>query len=62
MQLSPGDLAQWSDTSNSWIITPGTYRIWVGDGSDVANLPLSQTLTLRSGALGINSGLTPYGS
>jgi beta-glucosidase len=62
MNLSLGDLAQWSEASNSWIITAGTYRIWVGDGSDVANLPLSETVTLRSGALGVNSGLTPYDS
>ena len=27
---TPGDLAQWSDASNSWIIAPGTYHIWVG--------------------------------
>jgi beta-glucosidase len=60
MHLTPGDLAQWSDDSNSWIITPGTYHLWVGDGSDPANLPLSGTINLRSGALGINSGLTPY--
>jgi beta-glucosidase len=60
LHLTPGDLAQWSDASNSWIIAPGTYHIWVGDGSDLANLPLSETVTLRSGALGVNSGLTPY--
>ncbi len=60
LHLTPGDLAQWSDASNSWIIAPGTYQVWVGDGSDLANLPLSETVTLHSGALGVNSGLTPY--
>jgi beta-glucosidase len=59
MHLTPGDMAQWSETSHSWIITAGLYRVWVGDGSDLANLPLSQTFSLRSGALGVNSGPGP---
>ena len=52
-------MAQWSETSHSWIITAGVYRVWVGDGSDLTNLPLSQAFSLRSGALGVDSGLTP---
>jgi beta-glucosidase len=59
LRLTPGDLAQWSDTANAWVIAPGTYRIWAGDASDGAHLPLSATATLSGATLGANSGPVP---
>jgi beta-glucosidase len=61
LRLTPGDLAQWSSAAHSWVITPGTYRIWVGDGSDPANLPLSATVSLTGATLPVSSGLSPGG-
>jgi beta-glucosidase len=57
LRLTASDLAQWSDSANSWIITPGTYRIWVGDGSDLANLPLSTNVSVAGAVLGVNASL-----
>ena len=59
LRLTPGDLAQWSDGAHTWVIAPGSYRVWVGDGSDVAHLPLSSTVPLAAATLGVNSGPAP---
>jgi hypothetical protein len=44
------------------VISPGTYHIYVGDGSDLANLPLSGTITATGTILGIDSGPAPSAS
>jgi beta-glucosidase len=56
LTLAPGDLATWDTTSHSWIVTGGTYRLYVGDGSDVANLPLTTTIPVAATTLGVDSG------
>jgi beta-glucosidase len=38
--LTPAQLSWWSDSANGWTQTPGTYRVYVGDSSALANLPL----------------------
>jgi uncharacterized membrane protein len=38
--LTPAQLSVWSDSANGWTQTPGTYRVYVGDSSALANLPL----------------------
>src|SRR5579862_1934613 len=59
LTLTPGDLAVWDTPSGSWMVTAGTYDLRVGDGSDLANLPLHTTVTLSQLRLGPNSGPGP---
>jgi beta-glucosidase len=55
--LTPGDLAVWDTASGSWVQPAGTYRIWVGDGSDLTSLPLSTTVAVKATtSLGADSG------
>lgn len=58
--LDPGDLATWSTTSSGWVVNAGTYRLWVGDGSQPADLPLTTTVRIGRAALGAGGG--PAGS
>jgi beta-glucosidase len=55
-QLAPGDLATWDSTQGTWVVDGGTYRIWVGDGSQPAELPLTATVPVAHAVLGPNSG------
>jgi beta-glucosidase len=59
MELTPGDLARWSTPAGQWERSAGRYRIWVGDGSDTAHLPLTTTVSQTARALGVNSGPAP---
>jgi beta-glucosidase len=59
LHLSPGDLAHWSSTAHTWVVTPGSYRIWVGDASDPAHLPLSASIRIGAATLGVRSGPAP---
>jgi beta-glucosidase len=59
MHLVRGDLATWDSAAQTWKVTAGNYQIWVGDGSDVANLPLHATVAELSRTLGPNSGPVP---
>jgi beta-glucosidase len=54
--LRPGDLARWDTTRHGWVIDGGTYHIWVGDGSNLSNLPLTTTVQVPPASLGANSG------
>jgi beta-glucosidase len=54
--LRPGDLAHWDATGRGWVVDGGTYRVWVGDGSGRANLPLTATVQAPPAFLGPNSG------
>ncbi len=53
LALAPGDLAQWSTTANQWVVPAGTFHLYVGDGSDLANLPLSATIAMKGASLGV---------
>jgi len=55
LTLSPGDLATYSSTSG-WVVPGGTFHVYVGDGSDLANLPLSTTVAVPTASLGFNAG------
>ncbi len=59
MVLTRGDLAYWDTATREWRISGGRYRIWVGDGSDLAHLPLTTTVSLRARSLGVDSGPAP---
>jgi beta-glucosidase len=49
--LGATSFAHWSDRLGTWVITPGRYRIYVGDSSSLANLPLRATLVRRAARL-----------
>jgi beta-glucosidase len=38
--LTPQQLSWWSDTANGWTESPGSYGVYVGDSSALADLPL----------------------
>jgi beta-glucosidase len=57
--LTPGDLAYWDTARGQWVMAPGSYRVWVGDGSDLAHLPLTATLSRPAEDLGVDSGPAP---
>jgi beta-glucosidase len=59
VELTPGDLAHWSTPAGQWERSAGRYRIWIGDGSDLAHLPLTATRYEPFAALGVNSGPAP---
>jgi beta-glucosidase len=46
--LTPQQLSWWSDTANGWTQTPGTYRVYVGDSSALANLSLRNTFKVTT--------------
>jgi beta-glucosidase len=39
--LTPSDLSYWNTTSNEFQVDEGTYQVYVGDASDLADLPMS---------------------
>lgn len=56
LTLTPGDLATWDSATNSWVVPGGAYHLYVGDGSDLANLPLTTTVDVAPASLGVDSG------
>jgi beta-glucosidase len=38
--LSGHDLSYWNDAANGWVVPDGQFRVYVGDSSALANLPL----------------------
>jgi beta-glucosidase len=54
--LRPGDLATWDSATGSWVVPGGSYQLYVGDGSDLANLPLTTTVNVTAASLGVDSG------
>jgi beta-glucosidase len=46
--LTPQDMSWWSDTANGWTQTAGSYRVYVGDSSALADLPLQGAFTMAS--------------
>jgi beta-glucosidase len=57
--LTPGDLAVWDSAAGSWTVPGGAYLVYVGDGSDLAELPLSAGVAVTPADLGADAGLTP---
>jgi beta-glucosidase len=45
--LSGQDLSYWNDTANGWVLPDGTFSVYVGDSSAVANLPLRGRFTVE---------------
>jgi len=58
LTLSMGDLASWDTSLRSWTVG-GTYRVYVGDASDLAHLPLRGEVHVAPAVLGANSGPAP---
>ncbi|HEY2428237.1 MAG TPA: fibronectin type III-like domain-contianing protein, partial [Acidimicrobiales bacterium] len=56
LALTPGDLAVWSSAQQRWIVPGGAYHLYVGDGSDLGNLPLAASVNVAPAALGADSG------
>jgi beta-glucosidase len=44
--LNGHDLSYWDDTADGWVVPDGRYRVYVGDSSAVANLPLRSGFTV----------------
>jgi hypothetical protein len=38
--LTGHDLSYWDDAANGWVLPDGQFRVYVGDSSALANLPL----------------------
>jgi beta-glucosidase len=46
--VTPQQLSWWSDTANGWTESRGTYRVYVGDSSALANLPLRAAFSVTA--------------
>ncbi len=46
--ISPRDTWWWSQAANGWTQSPGTYQVYIGDSSAVANLPLHGSYAISS--------------
>jgi beta-glucosidase len=46
--VTPQQLSWWSDSVNGWTESRGTYGVYVGDSSALANLPLRGTFLVTS--------------
>ncbi len=44
--LNARDLSFWSTSANNWVVPAGTFRVFVGDSSALANLPLHGTFII----------------
>ena len=44
--LSGQDLSYWDDAANGWVLPDGTFGVYVGDSSALANLPLRGRFTV----------------
>jgi beta-glucosidase len=44
--LTGHDLSYWDDAANGWVVPDGTFGVYVGDSSALANLPLRGRLTV----------------
>ncbi|HLH57729.1 MAG TPA: glycoside hydrolase family 3 C-terminal domain-containing protein, partial [Streptosporangiaceae bacterium] len=48
--LPAGSLAYYDTAAQGWVIAPGTYQVYVGDSSALADLPLHGQFALAGGA------------
>jgi beta-glucosidase len=46
--VTPQQESWWSDSANGWTQTAGPYRVYVGDSSALANLPLRGSFTMAA--------------
>ena len=46
--LNGRDLSYWKSKVNGWVLPSGTFQVFVGDSSALANLPLHGTFTVTS--------------
>ncbi|MGH3229199.1 MAG: glycoside hydrolase family 3 C-terminal domain-containing protein [Streptosporangiaceae bacterium] len=46
--VTPQQESWWDDSANGWTQTAGPYRVYVGDSSALANLPLRGSFTMAS--------------
>jgi beta-glucosidase len=44
--VQPSSVAYWDTATNAWAVAPGTYQVYVGDSSALANLPLHGSFQL----------------
>jgi beta-glucosidase len=44
--LTGHDLSYWDDAANGWVVPDGTFQVYVGDSSALANLPLQGSFTV----------------
>jgi Fibronectin type III-like domain/NPCBM-associated, NEW3 domain of alpha-galactosidase len=44
--LNGHDLSYWDDAANGWVLPDGPFRVYVGDSSALANLPLRGGFTV----------------
>ena len=44
--LTGSSVAYWDAATSAWAVAPGTYQVYVGDSSALANLPLRGSFTL----------------
>ncbi len=44
--LTGHDLSYWKDSANGWVLPSGNFKVFVGDSSSLANLPLRGTFTV----------------
>ena len=47
--LDRHDLSYWKNSANGWVIAHGLFRVYVGDSSALANLPLQGAFALGRG-------------
>ena len=45
-KLSGHDLSYWDDAANGWVLPDGDFKVYVGDSSALANLPLQGGFTV----------------
>ena len=63
--LSGQDLSYWDDAANGWVLPDGTFGVYVGDSSALANLPLrggftvDRTVGARYATLSAPATVTP---
>jgi hypothetical protein len=48
--LTGPSVAYWDTATSAWAVAPGTYQVYVGDSSSLANLPLQGRFTLPASA------------
>jgi beta-glucosidase len=46
--VTPQDMQWWDDSANGWTQTSGTYQVYVGDSSALADLPLQGSFTMAT--------------
>ncbi|HEV2372681.1 MAG TPA: glycoside hydrolase family 3 C-terminal domain-containing protein [Streptosporangiaceae bacterium] len=54
--LTSRDLSYWNDSNASWVVPSGTFQVWVGDSSALANLPLQGSFAVNGSAPSTSTG------